>query len=731
MLSRKIIGFSLWLFVLTSLVSAQQTRGERSRTKSFILSTKSVAQKYTSTYLGNGNISLSSSQLGTLPAHSYMAWVFDHYPGDVARIASLPSWNTVNFFDGKNWLNDAQKNTFFDYHQILDMYNGVLETGYGWSNGGRKTYISILQFVSRSNPNLAVIDFAIKPTYSGKVKVSFPIREWPEPQRMALANDSDVKVQMVNELPNVWYPGHMNVEERSAVSGQLSANESVVAKPDNDSTQVAIDVEVSFPKELSNLHVDADTLQSGTTLDFTFDAQAGKSYTFYKFVGIVSSREAENPLEAAEHAASKAKAESFDKVLKEHERGWHDLWKTNITIQGNPELQKVIHSCMFYLLCSERAGSDFGIPPMGLSSDGYYGHIFWDSDTWMFPSLLLTHPDIAKSMVMFRYKALPAAEANAKLNGYHGAMYPWESDENGNEACPKFAYQNALYENHVTGDVAFAQWQYFLATEDTAWLRSYGFPVIKETAEYWTTRATPDPAKDRYNINHVVSVDEGLVGVNNDSYTNLVARRNLEIATKAASLLGEQADPKWKEIAQKLYIPYDSTKHYYLTYENAPPKVLGAVVPLLYYPLELNVPDKVKANDLTNAYDYTEKVGGWNGIMMGIALYQNVAAEIKNRKLFDEFFKFSYKPYLRGPFNVLAETPTNMSTNFLTGAGGFLQQVLFGYTGLRITENGLVKKYSPMLPKGVKEVTITNLKFRGKYYDVVVKGGTTKLTQVQ
>ena len=378
---------------------------------------------------------------------------------------------------------------------------------------------------------------------------------------------------------------------------------------------------------------------------------------------------------------------------------------------------------------SVRAGSGFGIPPMGLSSDGYYGHIFWDSDTWMFPSLLLMHPDIAKSMVMFRYKALPAAEANAKLNGYHGAMYPWESDENGNEACPKFAYQNALYENHVTGDVAFAQWQYFLATEDTSWLRDYGYPVIRETAEYWTTRATHDSTKDRYNINKVVSVDEGLIGVNNDSYTNLVAKRNLEIAAKAAGLLGEQPDAKWKEISDKLYIPYDSTNHCYLTYENAPPQSLGAVVPLLYYPLELSVPNNVKENDLTNALNFTKEKGG--GAMMGIALYQNVAAEIRNRELFDEFFNLSYKAYLRAPFNVLAETPENMSTNFLTGAGGFLQQVLFGYTGLRIAEDGLVQKYEPMLPEGVKEMTITSLNFRGRQYNVVVKDGVTKLIREQ
>ncbi len=721
-----------WLGVLSLALTGAVTAQPADRARendSFILAANKVSAKYTATYLGNGNLGVSSSQLGTLPTHSYMAWIYEHYPGDVARNASLPGWNAINYFNGKNWLNDAKISSEIlqDYRQTLDMYDAVLNTRYKWNDNGKITGVEAEAFVSRANPNLAVIRFEIIPNYSGKVKVDFPIHEWPEPQRMKLAKIADIKVKMINGLPDVWYPGHMKVEQHSANGRQQSAQESVVARPDGDTTQVAIACDMSWSKNVASPDINADTSDGNTFVSVSFDAKAGVRYTFYKYVGIVSSRESGDPLPDARRVASMAALAGYEKALTENEDAWHQLWKTDITITGNPQLQKVIHSSMFYLLCSARKGSDFGIPPMGLSSDGYYGHIFWDSDTWMFPPLLLMHPNIAKSMVMFRYKALPAAEANAKLNGYKGAMYPWESDENGEEACPKFAYQNALYENHVTGDVAFAQWQYFLATGDTAWLSDYGYPVIKATADFWKSRATFDPEKNRYDINKVVSVDEGLIGVNDDAYTNLVARRNLEIAMRAAELLRKPADPQWQQVAEKLYIPYDSTKHCYLTYENAPPQSLGAVVPLLYYPLELSVPENVKANDLTNALDFTKKNG--SGVMMGITLYQIVAAEIQNRKLFDDFFNMSYKPYIRGAFNVFAETPENMSTNFLTGAGGFLQQVLFGYTGLRITEKGLVPKYKPMLPRGVREVTIRNIHFRGKLYDVVVKTGKTRLIE--
>lgn len=709
------------LFVVTVVVNAQP--------KDFQLSASRVSAKYTSTYLGNGNIGVSSSQLGTMPTHSYMAWIYEHYPGDVARIASLPAWNAVNFSNGSGWLNetDVTSGAITNYRQTLDMFNGVLKTRYIWIGKNNRTNISTTLFVSRSNPNLAAMEFTVTINKSGPVRVVLPIIQWSEPKRMELARIADINIKMINGLPNVWYPGHMKIEKSMAHGAKSGAVESVTARPDGNNVRVAIAENISWYPRFIKAQISADTTEVGPSITVSFNAKAGMMYRFYRYVGIFSSRTTKNPLLAASRTASRAALSGFQTVLKSSETAWHKLWRTDITVKGDPRLQKVIHSSMFYLLSSARAGSDFGIPPMGLSSDGYYGHIFWDSDTWMFPPLLLMHPDIAKSMVMFRYKALPAAEANAKLNGYKGAMYPWESDENGNEACPKFAYQNALYENHVTGDVAFAQWQYYLATENKSWLEHYGYPVIKETADFWTSRVKYDAANETYNIDHVVSVDEGLIGVNNDAYTNLVARRNLEIAARAAKLLGERPDSMWSRVANGLYIPYDSTRHCYLTYQGAPPQSLGAVVPLLYYPLELKVPNEVKKNDLVNALGFMKKNG--TGVMMGITLYQIVAAEIQDRNLFEDFYKMSYGPYIRGSFNVFAETPENMSTNFLTGTGGFLQQVLFGYTGLRITSRGLVREYKPMLPSGVTSLRITNLHFREKLYDVTVEHGITRLIQ--
>jgi trehalose/maltose hydrolase-like predicted phosphorylase len=356
---------------------------------------------------------------------------------------------------------------------------------------------------------------------------------------------------------------------------------------------------------------------------------------------------------------------------------------------------------------------------MGLSSAGYYGHIFWDSDTWMFPSLLAMHPDVAHSLVAFRVRTLPSAKANARENGFRGAMYPWEADELGRETTPHFAVQNARSEIHVNGDVALAQWQYFLATGDSSWLGREGYPVIRATADFWVSRSTYDSAAGRYHINNVVSVSEGLIGVSDDAYTNAVARLNLQIASAASQRLGREADPRWADVAARLHLPYDSTSEFFRTYEGAPDSTLGDVTPLLSYPLGVPMSERAKRSQLEQAVKRLLSEGP--GAMMGSTLLSVDAAELGDRPMIDSLLPHSYQGWLQSPFLMLSETPDKKdAVNFVTGAGGFLQQVIYGYTGLRWGEKGLEPAFNPVLPSRIKRLTLRNVHSRGRRYDVIV-----------
>jgi hypothetical protein len=197
-----------------------------------------------------------------------------------------------------------------------------------------------------------------------------------------------------------------------------------------------------------------------------------------------------------------------------------------------------------------------------------------------------------------------------------------------------------------------------------------------------------------------------------------VARKNLELAVAASARIGKPPDPRWAEIAAKLHMPYDSASEYYRTYEGAPDSTLGAVTPLLSYPLGVPMSERAKRAQLRHAVRRLLEQGP--GAMMGSTLLSVDAAELGDRALLDSLLPRSYQSHVRGPFLMLSETPTNDAVNFVTGAGGFLQQVIFGWTGLRLGAAGLEEAFEPLLPSRVTRLVLRNVYCRGKRYDIVV-----------
>ncbi len=677
-------------------------------------------------YYGNGRIGTVTSPRGIDPTPSYLAGVCDHAPGDVPRIAALPAWSEIDVFDGRSWLRQAPlaETVLQRYEQTVNMHEGTVRTTYDWVDGPRRTSVTVEAFISRSRPELAVLHLELVPHHSGPVRVVFTLRAWPPPRRLPLERLE--RIDPGGGPSRLWYPGHMVVHQAQvAPSEGTRARFWMTSRPEGRPTLVAEAVEVSWERALAGAvtrPIRSDTLIG---VEVSFPAHPGVRYTFDKLVSITSSKEGPAPLTRAARALDRARAAGYAALRAEHAAAWRRLWETDIVLEGDPELQRVVRAMLYALLTSARSGAATSIPPMGLSSAGYYGHVFWDADTWMFPALLVTHPDIARSLVAFRARTLPAARANARRNGYDGAMYPWEAGELGEETTPRFAAQNARSEIHITGDVAIAQWQYYLATGDSAWLARTGYPVIRAAAAFWVSRVSFDSARGRYELRNVVSVDEGLIGVTNDVYTNAVARRTLEIAGRASRVLGARADPRWAVIAAKLDVPYDSTHRYHPTYEGAPPATRGSVAPLLAYPLGMRMPEAVKRIDLEHALARTRAEGP--GAMMTVTLYPVIAAELGERALVDSLLPGTYRPYLRGPFLMLAETPRNDAVSFVTGAGGVLQQVLFGYTGLRFTDRGLAPVVRPLLPSRVRRLELRNIPIRGARYHVIVEGDSLRM----
>ena len=697
--------------------TVQRASSDVAQDSTFLLATTDPSRE-PSPFIGNGHTGVVIPALGIGASRSLIAGMYEHADDDVPRIAAAPAWNAIDVSDGDHWLaaTPLSEITLDGYQQVIDMRSGLARTGYDWIDGSRRTSVRVETFISRADPDRAAIRLVLSPHSPGRVRVRIALAGWPPPERLALATLTRAEPDWGPS--RLWYPGHMRVRARSATHTAAGARLVMTAVPEGRSTTLAEVATVTWARDLPHASVRTVARGDSAMAEVSFDASAGVSYTITEIASIVPSTTALHPAARAAQDAAAARTLGFDSLAARSAAAWRRLWNTDIEIDGDPALQRVVRSMLFYLLCSADSGTALAIPPMGLSSAGYYGHVFWDSDTWMLPALLLTHPAVAHSLVAFRAHALQAAETNARVNGFRGAMYPWESDELGHETTPRFASQNAHSEIHVTGDVALAQWQYYLATGDSAWLAREGFPVIRATANFWVSRATYDAARDRYDIRDVVSVAEGLVGVTDDAYTNAVARRNLQIATAASAQLGVHADPRWAMVAAKLHLPFDTASQFFRTYEGAPDSTLGVITPLLSYPLAVPMSDRARRSALEQAVRRLSEEA--SGAMMGITLLSVNAAELGDRALVDSLLPYSYQGHLRGPFLMLSETPTNNAVNFLTGAGGFLQQVIFGYTGLRLDTSGLDAQFPPVLPSHITRLVLHALHVRGKLYDVVV-----------
>jgi len=436
-------------------------------------------------------------------------------------------------------------------------------------------------------------------------------------------------------------------------------------------------------------------------MKFKKKLKAGETYKFSIAGASISSAQHDDPLNEAERYAIFCKLEGHDRLLNFHNKAWDELWKSDIIIEGDDESQLAVRSALYHLYSFVREGTSYSPSPMGLSGLGYNGHVFWDCELWMYPAILVLHPEMAKSMVEYRYERLKEAKHNAFAHGYKGAMYPWESAASGNEETPVWALSGP-FEHHITADVAIAAWNYYCVTQDKVWLREKGFPVMKECADFWASRVERN-GPGHYDIKNVVAADEWAENVDNNAFTNAAARATLKYATDAAKLLGIPADADWMNVYNNIpVLKMDNG----VTREHAAYNGEGIKqgdVNLLAYPLkEITDPAQVK-KDLEY---YETRVPTQGTPAMTQAIFALLHSRLGNGEKAYHFFKDAYVPNQNPPFNVLAETKGGTNPYFATGAGGLIQSVLNGFAGIDITANGLVQVKST-LPPNWKKLTVT------------------------
>jgi protein-glucosylgalactosylhydroxylysine glucosidase len=702
---------------------------------------------YFPSYLANGYFSTITAQRGTEGNLAYMVALMDYAKDDISRPAAIPGWSEIDYSTGDSaaghfWMNQVPLNPalFKDYSQILNMREATLTTSYRYIDHKRSTQIKVTTFVSQASPHLAATQISLTPDFDGTVQLSFALNLWaPYQPRLPLAKLTGEEMQEAVAAHNmnlvaippatpdraaIWYHGDTRV---LAADGDIKELTLSLDGRAEHGLVMAEAAAIRLPDGIQPADIALYKTQFRLALNLTVRVHKDQTYTFAKFIA-ASREDWGGDAKADLVLATDARTAGFDALFDKHRAAWRDLWRSDIAIDGDERAQTAVHSDLYYLYATSTADTHWPMGACGLTP-GYTGHAFWDSDSWIFPALLLLHPERAKSLVMFRAHTLPAAQARARARGLKGAMYPWESDpENGTEQTPHFAYVLGEREIHVNADVAIAQWQYWLATHDREWLKKYGWPVIRNVADFWASRASWNADERRYEIVHVTSVAESYNDVPNDTFTNVSAQKALNIARKAAALVGERADPHWAEVAAKLYIPFSQAEQRHLDFDASVPRepLEGSTLGLLMYPsLDLPMTKQIRRND----FDYTMisvKEGHHEPHGMSMAPASIAAAAVGDATSAVTWLQSNFNSGLiKPPFNVRTETANNNTGYFITASGGFLQNLLYGFSGLRIEEKGLVEAFAPVLAPEWKSMTLEDIALRGRHYDITIDRDTS------
>jgi trehalose/maltose hydrolase-like predicted phosphorylase len=675
---------------------------------SFVLNASIQGSTYAPTFTGNGLLGVRVPPSGqgyaggTVPTQSELAGFYAKpstgpASNQVQQRANIPTWSTLSFSDGGSTFSPTTGQTS-GWHQSIDLRTGIVSTQAKWTApDGHVTNLTYQVLTDRAREHVGIVQLVLTPQWSGTATVTDAIDGTPANLTTQVSKGWDLASR--RDWVTVQTVG---TGIQASLASQLTTSSNITAPSTetDQTTDQSVGQQISFP------------------------VTAGQTYTINKYVGVDDSQDSSDSAGSAQSQAQSAAAAGFAALLSENQAAWASMWQGRIDVSGDKTVATDVNASEFYLWSSTRSDQDWSVSPAGLSSNGYDGHIFWDAETWMYPTLLAQHPDLAAAMDAYRFNRLPEAQQHAVATGFQGARFPWESALDGTEQIPPPVSVNSegVFEQHITADIALAQWQYYLVTGDAQWLKDRGWPVIQGAAEFWASHATPG-ANGSFHIDHVTGPDEENPDVNDEAYTNVAAKTTLEDAIQAAQVVGASVPANWSQIATGLVVPVNSRHIHpeFSGYRNQ--LVKQADVTLIQYPWEFPMKASLAQNDINFYVPRTDPTGPSMSDAVNSIDSSNLGSAGCASFVYTER---SYQPFIRDVFDQFSETKTGGAFTFMTGIGGFLQEFLYGYSGLR-WESGDVR-LAPSLTSQLSGVVLHNLSWRGRVFTVSVGRRTTTVT---
>ena len=668
--------------------------------------------------IGNGYLSTRGAFEEGYPDDrraTFIHGVFDHVPLVFTELANAPDWLPLHLYlNGERFSLDGGTVEHFERH--LDLRTGVLTRSIRWcSSSGDRATLVFERFASMADEHLLGVRCQVTPDFDGQVEI-----------RASLNGNMD------NDGFAHWH--WVNQGERNGAYYLHNRTRAT-------DIDVALAMRLLSEVESSNDFWDA---QNVPTLRMSFPAKRGEPISVAKFVGIATSRDTEDPAGmAVDHVST---AQNWESALESHRQAWAREWeRCDVQIEGDEEAQLAIRFNLFQLLiAAPHHDNHVNIGAKTLSGFGYRGHSFWDTEIFMLPLFIYTAPEIARNLLDYRYERLPGARKKAQANGFEGAQFPWESADTGEEVTPTwvphYADRTKLIriwtgdiEIHISADVAYAAHLYWQVTGDEAWFVDKGAELILDTAKFWSSRAEWNDETKQYEFNDVIGPDEYHDHVDNNFYTNRMARWNLQTALDVLKWLRENASSKaeeltqrleltpelltkWRDVLTRIYLPVrsDGLIEQFEGYFERREVDLASLEPrdisvqalfgiegcnetqILKQPdvlmLQYLLRDEFTDEQIRVNYDYyTARTDHTHGSSLGPSIQAIMACEVDKP---DD----AYEHFIRAVRADLRDVRHNAGDGIHgASAGGTWQAVVFGFGGLRVTPEGW--STTPRLPK--------------------------------
>jgi len=296
---------------------------------------------------------------------------------------------------------------------------------------------------------------------------------------------------------------------------------------------------------------------------WTWQSRPGQVVCFERSVAVVRSDSVDtDPGGPARHKLAAARHLGWHGVLAEHEAAWAERWRcSGVEVAGDPAAQQALRFALYHLnSAANPADEHVSIGARALTGEDYHGHVFWDTEIFLLPFYIFTWPEAARALLMYRFHTLDAARAKAARMGWRGAFYAWESADTGAETTPEQVIGPdrrvvdilcGTQEQHISADVAYAVWQYWRASGDETFLRDAGAEILLETGRFWASRAQPE-ADGHCHIRGVIGPDEYHEHIDDNAFTNVMARWNIRRALDVAAWYRQRWPAQWERLAGRL-----------------------------------------------------------------------------------------------------------------------------------------------------------------------------------